>query len=101
MRIEPFLVTLSSELYSRVYTERERAFAKNTIVYETNKLQFASLEKKIKMFKEVVLYGGMTVNEWRAGCNMGPIEGGDVRIMRLDAAKADDKKEEDDNGDQE
>lgn len=100
-RIEPFLVTLSSELYSRVYTERERAFAKNTLVYEANKLQFASLDKKIQLFKEVVLYGGMTINEWRNGCNMAPVAGGDERIMRLDAAKTDDKREDDDDGGQE
>lgn len=100
LKIEPFLVTLSRELYSRVYTVREQAFEGNWIVYEANKLQFASLDKKIKLFKEVVLYGGMTVNEWRTGCNMAPIEGGDERIMRLDAAKTDDKKTEDDDGDQ-
>ena len=45
------------------------------------------------MFKEVVLYGGMTINEWRLGCNMSPLEGGDERIMRLDAAPVDDSEE--------
>lgn len=85
-RIEPFLVALAKELTSKVFTARQLGF-NNVITYEANKLQFASLEKKIQMFKEVVLYGGMTINEWREGCNMPPIDGGDERIMRLDAGK--------------
>ena len=39
------------------------------------------------MYKEVVLYGGMTINEWRKGCNMSPLPDGDTTIMRLDAEK--------------
>lgn len=89
MKIEPFLVKLSAELTGKVFTERERAFGAY-IIFEANKLQFASLDKKIQMFKEVVLYAGMTVNEWRAACNMAPVPGGDELIMRLDAAKVDD-----------
>ena len=94
MRIEPFLTDLSAELTSKVYTQREKTFD-NWIVYESNKLQFASLDKKIQMFATVVQYGGMTVNEWRAACNMAPIDGGDELIRRLDAAPVeDDKKDE-------
>ena len=70
----------------RVKNFKALSYQQNYIVFEANKLQFASLDKKIQMFKEVVLYGGMTTNEWRAGCNMPPIEDGDKRIMRLDAA---------------
>lgn len=90
LKIEPFLVQLSTELTSKVFEGKALAYEKNFIVYEANKLQFASLDKKISMYKEVVLYGGMTINEWRAGCNMSPIEGGDERIMRLDAAPVND-----------
>lgn len=84
MRIEPFLVALSTELTSKVFTQREISFGA-FIVFEANKLQFASLDKKIQIFSTVVLYGGMTVNEWRQACNMAPIEGGDELIRRLDA----------------
>lgn len=89
MRIEPFLTDLSQELSSKIYSQRERSF-ENWVIYESNRLQFASLDKKIQMFATVVQYGGMTVNEWRAACNMAPIEGGDDLIRRLDAAKVDD-----------
>lgn len=100
LRVEPFLVALSQELTSKIYTPRERAWG-NAVVYEANKLQFASLTKKIQLYRDVVLYGGMTVNEWRAGCNMPPIEGGDERIMRLDAAPTNSQpKEDNEDGDQ-
>ena len=99
LKIEPFLVKLSTELTSKIYSNKAMAYD-NSIVYEANKLQFASLDKKISMFKEVVLYGGMLVNEWRAACNMPPIEGGDVRIMRLDAAPFDGNAEDIDEGEE-
>lgn len=88
-KIVPFLVALSQELYAKVFTKREQAFDSNWLTYEANKLQFASLTKKIQLYRDVVLYGGMTVNEWRKACNMAPIEGGDTRIMRLDAGVVD------------
>ena len=93
-KVEPFLCLLSTALTSKAFTDRERAH-KNWIVYEANKLQFASLSKKIQLFQTVVLYGGMTVNEWRKGCNMKPVDGGDEMIRRLDAAPTDPKKKED------
>lgn len=84
LKIEPFLVELSTALSCKTFTEREKGFG-NYIMYEANKLQFASLDKKIMIFSTVVLYGGMTVNEWRAACNMAPVDGGDEMIRRLDA----------------
>lgn len=100
LKIEPFLVQLSTELTSKIYAGKALAYKQNFIVYEANKLQFASLDKKISMFKEVVLYGGMTTNEWRSGCNMPPIKGGDERIMRLDAANVKDRNDKGDNNDE-
>ena len=86
MRIEPFLVDLSTELTSKVFTDRQKSFA-HFIVYEANKLQFASITKKAQVFSQVVLYGGMTINEWRHGCNLPPVEWGDKPVMRLDASQ--------------
>lgn len=98
LKIEPFLVQLSTEMTSKVFQGKALAYDQNFIVFEASKLQFASLSQKISMFKEVVLYGGMTINEWRVGCNMAPVEWGDEPIMRLDAAPADTQttEEEDD-----
>ena len=86
MRLEPFLVDLSTELTSKVFTDRQKSFA-HFIVYEANKLQFASITKKAQVFSQVVLYGGMTINEWRLGCNLPPVEWGDKPVMRLDASQ--------------
>ena len=105
LRTMPFLIALGQELTSKVYSQRELTFQNNYIAYSESKLQFATLAKKVDLFSKVVLYGGMTVNEWRNACNMDPIEGGDVRIMRLDAgsvtadgdAIAEEDKEESDN----
>ena len=94
-RIEPFLNALSLELTRKVFTDRERSFG-SYIVYEANKLQFASMSTKIAIFKEVVQYGGMSINEWRAGCNLAPIDGGDDMIRRLDAAKVDEEPSDSD-----
>lgn len=99
LRIEPFLVELSRELTSKIYSGRAQSFG-NWIVYEANKLQFVSLDKKISLFKEVVLYGGMTINEWRLGCNMAPLEGGDIPIMRKDAAQVDASAQEEENNEE-
>ena len=90
-RIEPFLVDLSEELTKKMFTDRERGYGAY-VIYESNKIQFATWKTKISIFKDVVQYGGMLINEWRAGCNMGPIEGGDVPIRRLDAAAINDPK---------
>ena len=93
-RIEPFLVALSNELTQKIFSDRERGFG-NYVIYEANKMQFASMKTKISIYKEIVLYKGMTINEWRAGCNMAPVEWGDDPIYRLDATQeAEDKKEE-------
>lgn len=93
-KIEPFLVALSEELTRKIFTEREKGFG-NNVIYEANKMQFASMKTKISIFKEIVQYGGMTINEWRAGSNMEPIEGGDKLIRRLDATTV--KEDDDDN----
>lgn len=86
-KIEPFLVDLSTELTSKVFTKRELGF-NNWLIFEANKLQFSSLPKKISMFSTVVLYGGMTINEWRQACNMVTVPWGDEPIRRLDAGSA-------------
>ena len=99
MKIEPFLAQLSTELTSKVFVGRALAYDQNFIVFEANKLQFASLDKKIKFFKEVVLYSGATINEWREGCNMAPVPWGDEPIRRLDATTTNEGNKDEDSGD--
>ncbi len=96
LKIEPFLIALSTELTSKIYKGKALAVEKNTIIYQSDQFAFISLDKKIQLFQTVVMYGGMTIDEWRALFNLGHIEGGDVPIRRLDAdyiGKTNDEKE--------
>ena len=101
IRIEPFLVALSMELTSKIYGKK--ADDEHKIIYQVDQFAFVSLDKKIQLFSTVVLYGGMTIDEWRALFNLPHIEGGDKPVRRLDAAPIDvptEENEEDDDDDQ-
>lgn len=101
IRIEPFLVALSRELTSKIYGKK--ADDEHKIIYQVDQFAFVSLDKKIQLFSTVVLYGGMTIDEWRALFNLPHIEGGDKPVRRLDAAPIDvptEENEEDDDDDQ-
>lgn len=97
-RIEPFLVALSLELTRKVFTERERSFG-SVIVYESNRLQFASTSTKLQLVA-MVDRGAMTPNEWRMVFNLAPVEGGDKPIRRLDTAEVDSNEEEDEDAEE-
>ena len=85
IRIEPFLMALSQELTSKIYSGKAAAYEGNTITYMTDIGQFMTMMQKLELFNKVVLYGGMTINEWRKLIGYGDIEGGDKAIRRLDA----------------
>lgn len=85
LRIEPFLVALSLELTSKIFAGKAAAYDKNIITYMADQGQFMTISQKLDLFNKVVLYGGMTKNEWRHLMGYGDIEGGDIPIMRLDA----------------
>lgn len=92
-RIEPFLVALSTELTRKTFTDREIGFG-NSVVYESNRMNYASNKTKLEMVA-LVDRGALTPNEWRAMFNLPPVDGGDVPIRRLDTAPTD----EEDQGD--
>lgn len=83
-RIEPFLIALSEELTNKSFPNGGA-----TIIYESNKLQFASTNTKLGMV-QLVDRGLMTPNEYRVLFNMAPYEGGDEFVLRLDTAKTGD-----------
>lgn len=98
-RIEPFLVALSLELTRKVFTDRQQGF-KNEIVYESNRMQYASNATKLNMVA-MVDRGALTPNEWRMMFNLAPVEGGDQPIRRLDTAPTEDADKGNDNADAE
>lgn len=95
-KIEPFLIAISEELTRKVFTKRELELTKkNYILYESNRLQYASNKTKLNMV-QLVDRAIMTPNELRAAFNMAPYEGGDEYIRRLDTMGTGDVKEKDD-----
>lgn len=80
--IEPLALQLSLELTHKVFTEREKAFG-NTIIFESNRLQFASNESKTKLLKELMPLGVLTINQALEILNMPPVEDGHKRLQSL------------------
>jgi len=82
--IEPLSMQLSNEYTRKLFSRRERGFG-NKIIFEASSLQYASMSTKLNLL-QMVDRGAMTPNEWRHVMNLGPIEGGNKVIRRLDTA---------------
>ncbi len=85
--IEPFLIALSQATTNACFTEHERSF-KNEVIYESNRLLYASTQTKLQM-SALVDRGLMTLNEYREILTMQPVEGGDVRVIRKEYTNTD------------
>lgn len=86
--IEPFAIRLGLELTRKVFTERELGYG-NKIIFESNRLQYASTKSKIELIKELMPMGLLQINEGREVFNMAPVDGGDKRILSLNYIDAD------------
>lgn len=83
-KIEPLAMQMSHEYTRKLFTRKQRGFG-NKIIFESMSLQYASMKTKLNLL-QMVDRGSMTPNEWREVLNLGPIEGGDKPIRRLDTA---------------
>ena len=54
--LEPLAIRLSLELTRKIFTQREQALG-NQIVFEANRLQYASTQSKINLLKRAYAYG--------------------------------------------
>lgn len=86
--IEPLAIQMSLEFTSKLFTSREQGHG-NEIIYEANRLQYASTETKLKTVEILVDRGLMNKNEGREIFNMGPIEDGEKYIVSLNFIQAD------------
>lgn len=89
--IEPLAVQFSLELTDKIFTQREQAFG-NSILFEANRLQFASNTTKTNILKELIPLGLFTINQALEILNLPAVEDGDRRLQTLNvvnAAKAD------------
>ena len=82
--VEPLAMQMSNEYSRKLFTRRERGFG-NKIIFEASSLQYAAMSTKLNLL-QMVDRGAMTPNEWRQILNLGPLEGGDEAIRRLDTA---------------
>lgn len=96
--IEPIAIQFSNAFTQAFFSPREIGFG-NRIIFEASSLQYASMQTKLNLV-QMVDRGAMTPNEWRAVLNLGPIEGGDKPIRRLDTAPVGQAEEVNNNGDQ-
>lgn len=85
--LEPLALQISLELTDKVFTEREQAFG-NSIVFEANRLQFASNETKTNILKELTPFGLFTINQALEILNLPPVEDGDKRLQTLNVVNA-------------
>jgi len=95
--IEPFAMQLAGEFTRKLFSRRERGFG-NRIIFESSSLQYASMGTKMNLV-QMVDRGSLTPNEWRAILSLGPIEGGDKPIRRLDTALVKEGNVTDEGGD--
>lgn len=93
--VEPILIQLSNAFTKAFFTKRELGFG-NRIIFEATNLSYASMKTKLELV-QFVDRGIMTPNEVRQILNLGPIEGGDKPLRRLDTVVVEDEGEGVDN----
>ena len=78
--LEPIMLQMSLEFSNKLFTPTEKGFG-NEIIFESNRLQYASNRTKIELLR----YANniMTINELREVFNLSPREDGDVIMQDL------------------
>lgn len=85
--IEPNAIEMSLEFTAKVFTQREQGWG-NEIVFEANRLQYASNATKLNLITVMMDRGLLSMNEAREVFNLAPIDGGDKRIVSLNYVDA-------------
>ena len=88
--IEPITIQLSLEFTFKIFTDRERGCG-NKIVFTANRLQYATLQTRSAIGKELFDRGVLTINEYRELMYLPQIDDGDVRMISLNYVKTDDQ----------
>ncbi|WIL39740.1 phage portal protein [Kurthia sp. YJT4] len=83
-QIEPVAMQLANEYTRKLFTRKQRGYG-NKIIFEASSLQYASMATKMNLV-QMVDRGALTPNEWRSILSLGPIDGGDKPVRRLDTA---------------
>ena len=84
--LEPLAVQMGLEFTNKLFTLTER-FHGNRIVFEANRLEYASNQTKIDLARYMNNY--LTINEVRKIFNLDPVPDGDVRLQDLNHISSD------------
>lgn len=87
--IEPFAIQLSEEFTEKIFTPHERDFG-NEIIFEANRLQYASNNTKIAVGRFLTDIGGASLDQILEIFNMSPLGGedGKRRVQTLNMVNA-------------
>lgn len=88
--IEPIALQLSLEFTFKLLSDRERGWG-NKIIFSSNRLQYATLQTRSTIGKDMLDRGAITINEYRELLYYEPLEDGDVRLVSLNYVKAEDQ----------
>lgn len=91
--VEPFAIQFSEAMTNAVFSERERASG-SYIIATSNRLQYMSNQDKLNVSSQLLDRGVFSLNEVREIWNLGPVEGGDQRIIRGEYYAAEEKVSE-------
>lgn len=80
--LEPLALEMGLQFTMKLFSDRQLGFG-NSIMFEANRLQYASTATKVNLIKESAPYGVMSINEMREIFNMAPVEDGDKRLQTL------------------
>lgn len=80
-KIEPFALQLSLVMSNMLFTKNELAYG-NSVIFTTNRLQYASNTTKLNIVTQLFDRGFMTHNQGLEIFNMPPVEDGDKRYIR-------------------
>ena len=87
-KIEPFAIQLSLVMTNMVFRDRQLANS-NSIMFEANRLQYASNTTKINIVTQLFDRGFITHNAGLEIFNMAPVDGGDRRWIRREYIEVD------------
>lgn len=85
--IEPIAIQMGLEFTEKLLTKGERNHG-NEIIFESNRLQYASTNSKIRICQALLPQGIITINEARDLFGYSGIEGGDERQISLNFVNA-------------
>ncbi|WP_214687111.1 phage portal protein [Exiguobacterium sp. s163] len=85
--LEPIAIQLSLEFTAKLFSKNSLTRG-HEIIFEANRLQYASATTKISLVRDLMPLGLFTLNEAREIFNLSPVEDGDKRIQTLNVVDA-------------